>query len=238
MYSIESLITLLTMTQDELACKVKETILKSAWSYIYVDNAYIYTNYDITKPKPLLVSHLDVFRDRIPSEEEIIIKDGIIALNPESEKVLGGDDRCGVWIMLKLIEERCKDYAYLFCYDEEKGRCGSKQFNINDGFTCVIGLDRGGTGKFAFYKGHNRAFYKLFINLGLAPVRGSKSDCAVISNKMDIATVNLAVGFYQEHTSEEYIIFSQTVRVLNLLRNKSLIEKLSNNFFFIETSFS
>ncbi len=237
MYSLESLISLLTMSQDELACKVKKTILKSKWSYTSANNAYIYANFDPNKPKPVLVSHLDVYKDKVPSKREIIVINEIIALKPESKKVLGGDDRCGVWIMIKLIEEGYTDFAYLFCYDEEKGCCGSRQFNLDDGFTCVIGLDRRGTGEFAFYKGHNRAFYKLFIDLGLAPVEGSRSDCAIVSDKMGIASINLAIGFYQEHTSDEYIVFPQTVKVLNLLKNKSLTEKLSNNFFFTESSF-
>jgi putative aminopeptidase FrvX len=46
----------------------------------------------------------------------------------DKTKVLGGDDRAGVEIMLILINDGCRDYDYLFCFDEEIGGVGSSKF--------------------------------------------------------------------------------------------------------------
>ena len=58
--------------------------------------------------KPFVCCHVDTVNgDAVVNEDDIQINGNIIKLSPNSNlRCLGGDDRCGAYIILKLIESK------------------------------------------------------------------------------------------------------------------------------------
>lgn len=68
----------------------------------------------------LLCAHMDTVHKEIP--KDLVYKDNILT----SPQGVGGDDRCGVYTILKLIEKvKC---SVLFLEDEESGCVGAQKF--------------------------------------------------------------------------------------------------------------
>ena len=122
---------------------------------------------------------------------------------------IGGDDRCGIVAIKRLIERGLRP-TVLFCDKEEKGGLGSEEFcsdyvgklNLN----CIIELDRKGNNDLVFYDENNREWKEYLTKLtGWKEAGGSFSD---ICNLYDFgcASVNLSVGYYKQHTTDEYIV--------------------------------
>ena len=122
---------------------------------------------------------------------------------------IGGDDRCGILVIKRLIEKGYKP-TVLFCDKEEIGGVGSREFNekykdkLN--INCIIELDRKGNDNLVFYEENNKEWKNYLTNLtGWKEEVGSFSD---ICNLYDLgcASVNLSVGYYNQHTKDEYIV--------------------------------
>lgn len=163
---------------------------------------------------PLICSHLDTINDskKIKLQNSDIEIDGeIIRLSQNSlAKCLGGDDRCGVYTALQLIDLNAP-FGFAFFCDEEIGCIGSsrlaKDIDENENITAFIGLDRRGLDNVAVYGYNNSDLINLFENEGYIQVDGSITDVAVLSEQSsrNLACVNLSIGYYNEHTKMEFI---------------------------------
>lgn len=106
----------------------------------------------------LLVAHLDTVHNELP---HIICRseDGRYIMSPQG---IGGDDRCGVYIILQIISEvRCH---VLFCEDEETGGQGAKAFErsgIQIDVNYIVEVDRRGNNDAVFYNCDNPKFLSL-----------------------------------------------------------------------------
>lgn len=60
---------------------------------------------------------------RQPVEQICYSADGAVTMSPQG---IGGDDRCGVWMILQIL--RTAKCHVLFCEDEEVGCVGAKKF--------------------------------------------------------------------------------------------------------------
>lgn len=190
------IITLCKMSQEE----VKQTV--SSLPNAIDGDGYVYIKGDIPI---LLTAHMDtVHKERV---KRVTQKNGILW----SPQGIGGDDRCGIYIILKILGMGYKPYV-LFCEDEEKGGIGSSKFcrskYIHDlkELKYFIGLDRRGQDDAVYYDCGNYDF-KRFIETETEYKEnwGSFTDICNLSDKTDVASVNLSVGYYREHTIEEYI---------------------------------
>ena len=121
--------------------------------------------------------------------------------------ILGADDRAGVYACLELIEsENC---SVLFTNFEEKDGIGVKKF-IDDypyyfaNTKLFIELDRHGNDNYVSYT-YLPIEIKSFIeeHTGFVESYGSYSDIYDLSSYYNIPAVNLAIGFYNEHTIKE-----------------------------------
>ena len=163
---------------------------------------------------PLICSHLDTINDskKIKLQNSDIEIDGdIIRLSQSSlAKCLGGDDRCGVYTALQLIDLGFP-FGFAFFCDGEIGWIGSsmlaKDIDENESITAFIGLDRRGLDNVAVYGYNNSDLINLFENEGYIEVDGSITDVSVLSEQSsrNLACVNLSVGYYNEHTKREFI---------------------------------
>ncbi|MHB1696529.1 MAG: hypothetical protein ACYCSQ_00255 [bacterium] len=129
--------------------------------------------------------------------------------------ILGADDRAGAWIAYNLatagasvlltdFEETTKQGVCAFCEDFEE--TSHKLF---------VGLDRRGFKEFVTYGYENAVINALFERLGYREKNGTYSDVAMLTERFNRFNVNLSVGFYNEHTPEEYLSVSSMGFTLN-----------------------
>ena len=177
-----------------------ENVIVSNKNYIYIDNSC----------DMLLVSHLDTINDHMPNS------------------CIGYDDRCGVSIMLDMLDDMNTDF--LFTCDEEIGGWGMSKWLEDTGddmmcyYTAVIGLDRKGTNEIATY-GNNYKYIGLIeairkIDNSWKEVAGTFTDIALIEEALSTGIVNLSCGFNKEHTLDEWFDeeqYNNTVEMLNKL---------------------
>ena len=212
---------LLRRDQDGTAEYVKE-FLKSINVTFNVDaygNIYYLDNENV----PLLSAHMDTVR----KEADFCI--GAFLAESDSDKIssggiLGGDDKCGVYIILKVLEEG-KKVNFIFSKDEEIGCLGIKALlkpkNVenkeltdkirNNCLYCLV-LDRRGNSDIICYE-NNYGTLEFETKLkevsdagGLdyKPARGACSDANTI--REFISTANLSVGYFNPHSQGEYIV--------------------------------
>lgn len=162
----------------------------------------------------MLVAHLDTVHKDAP---EIICysADGNFIMSPQG---IGGDDRCGVYIILSLIEKLSFKPYILFTMGEETGGIGASAFatyiTANDRqpeLKYIIEFDRNGHQDCVFYRCDNQDFVKFVESFGFKKAYGTFSDISIIAPRMKVAAVNLSSGYANAHTQHEYV----SVKVMN-----------------------
>lgn len=154
----------------------------------------------------LLVAHMDTVHDK-PIKKIRRNDNGTIS----SPQGIGGDDRCGIYAILKIIKEiPC---SVLFTEDEEIGCIGAKKFtktklcqDLVGQFNYIIEFDRRGSTDAVYYDCDNKEFCDFISNAGyFKKAWGSCSDISTIAPALKTAAVNLSSGYYSAHTTKEYI---------------------------------
>ena len=156
----------------------------------------------------LLVAHLDTVHNELPN---------IITFDPQTQALsssngIGGDDRCGVYMILEIIKKY--NCSVLFCEDEEIGGKGAEKFtktklSKNLSFNYIIEFDRKGSNDAVFYDCDNPDFTKFITKEFYETAYGTFSDISVIAPYLGCAAVNLSCGYYKAHTKDEYVVFSE-----------------------------
>lgn len=219
---MDELVNLLKMTELELKEYVYNYLVDRNMKPIKRDG-FVYAK---GKIPILLVAHLDtVFK--VP---EIILCDEK-SQTMRANYGLGGDDRCGVFGILKILEEL--QPHVLFTEKEEIGGIGAKKAIAKlkrPNVKYIIELDRHGKNDCVFYDCGNLEFIKYIESFRFNTECGTFSDISLLGPAWDIAAVNLSCGYYNEHTSYEYINFKELVE--NLERVKIMLQKCSEiNYF-------
>ncbi len=188
--------------------------------YLMVENP------DGTAPATLWTSHTDSVHYE-PGRQHVFNDNGMLKLSqPTRHSCLGADCAIGVWFMLEMYAHNVPG-IYLFARDEEAGRTGSEWIAANDpafleNFKHCVSFDRWGTKSIITHQMGVRcaseAFSKsLAAALSLDLVSddgGSFTDSASFMGIIPECT-NLAVGYYDQHTSRE----SQDIHFAAKLRN-------------------
>jgi len=196
------LIDLLQKTQEELlnyvVCRLEE---RGYARKVIKTKEYVFAQGTIPV---LLVAHLDTVHKQLP--EVYYDREKEVMWSPQG---IGGDDRCGVYGILKICEH-LKPYV-LFTTDEEIGAKGAEKFvkDINKKvmrkINFIIEIDRQGYNEAVFYDCGNKDFKNMILNYGFDEDFGTFSDISVLSPAFDIASVNLSAGYFNEHTTNEII---------------------------------
>lgn len=225
---------ILRMTQTELKDYLLDELLSLGYSPISEDG-YLYAKGDVDI---LLTAHMDTTptvdgKKRVPP---IVINttNGIVT----SPQGIGGDDRCGIYMILEIIRQtKC---SVLFCEDEEIGCVGSDKFCKTDyideitEMRYMIELDRRGSKDLVFYSCDNRDFEDwLLDNMPTYNTNwGSCSDISELMPYSGVAGVNISCGYYNEHTLEEKIVLKEMMDTLENV--KRLVKLESPKFEYIE----
>ena len=135
--------TILRLPQMDLK-KTLKAELKSRGCPVTDKPGYLYAEGTIPV---LLAAHMDTVH-RQPVEQICYSADGAVAMSPQG---IGGDDRCGVWMILQIL---CTAKCHvLFCEDEEVGCVGAKKFtrgSLRPQVNYIVELDRRGSNDAVF----------------------------------------------------------------------------------------
>lgn len=142
---------------------------------------------------------------------------------------LGADDRLGIWIIINILRDGYRPHI-LFTTDEEIGAFGADDFveeyfkneqlqNSFNKLKYMIELDRRGEKDCVFYDTNNMDFEKYVESFGWKKAIGSFSDINVLSTNIDIASVNLSVGYYSEHSLTEHCDLLQATKNLTIIES-------------------
>lgn len=157
----------------------------------------------------LLLAHLDTVHANPPTDDTIFHdQEKGVLWSPDG---IGGDDRCGVYSILEILEQGYRPHI-LFCWDEEIGTVGSANFTTFDipgteDINFAIQLDRKGFGESVYYSLDNKDFEDYINSFGFETQLGSYTDICQVCPSLGFAGVNLSAGYMDEHTSEERIYY-------------------------------
>lgn len=207
-------------------------------------NIYGFKKYGFKGQTVLLSAHMDIYDD-FNTECKIEIIDEIWRRPGE---ILGADDRAGVAMLLMLLNDL--EYTgfdgtikFAFTVQEECGRAGAsaipKRFLADIDFAIV--LDRRGSGDLVtncngvrycskeFENRVEKVVSNLSLNSTFKPVTGGISDITVWSS-YGIESVNVSIGFYNEHTEFEYLNYIEWSNtrsfIYRLIRNLDIDSEL------------
>lgn len=218
---------ILSKTQKQLKNYLHKELIKADYKPLAQDG-FLYAKGELPV---LLIAHLDTVHKDTPC---VFINSNGILSSPQG---IGGDDRCGVYIILEIIKElKC---SVLFTEDEEIGCVGATKFassNVakNIDVNYIIEFDRRGKNDAVFYDCDNPEFTEFITgNSFFKTSYGSFSDISIIAPELGLAAVNLSSGYYDEHTVKETINLSQVNRIIK--EAKKLIQIPAEKFEYIES---
>lgn len=167
-----------------------------------------------------LVAHMDTVFPK-PPEHIYYDREAGVIWSPEGGC---GDDRAGVFAILKIIQSGLRP-TIIFTADEEMGGLGAEQLvkdfpEVPIKLNYIIELDRRGTCDCVFYDCDNPAFTEYVESFGFIENYGSFSDISEICPAWGIAGVNLSIGYENEHST------SETVHVNPLLKTIARVKKM------------
>lgn len=217
------------MTQRELKQTLASELSERGYSPVS-KKGFLYAEGDLPV---LLVAHMDTVHKQ-PVETICFSKDGRFMMSPEG---IGGDDRCGVHMILEIIREsRCH---VLFTEDEEIGCIGARAFaagKIRPQVNYIVEVDRRGSNDAVFYLCDNPEFAEFVCSFGFETARGSFSDISVIAPALGVAAVNISAGYYNEHSRHECIDLAAMERNIGLLRE--MVQSSAERFEYVERRFA
>lgn len=199
---------------------------------IHNKNKFLYAEGDA---QYMLVAHLDTVHRQSPS---IICysQDGNYIMSPQG---IGGDDRCGVYIILSLLEKLPFKPHIVFTMEEEVGGRGASAFigYLDNKQMCpelkyIVEFDRKGDKDCVFYHCDNNEFVEFVEGFGFKKAHGTFTDISIIAPSLGVAAVNLSSGYYNPHTEHEYVSMKDMSDIINASYNMLCTE--SQTFEYIE----
>lgn len=233
------------MTQMQVKSYMKDYLSSKKYNVVSEDG-FIYAKGLVPV---LLVAHMDT----VHTEQcKKIIHDGNKLSSPQG---IGGDDRCGIYIIMNLVKEfNC---SVLLCEDEECGGIGAKKFTKAtyttknaDGkdvevkyidtldVNYMIEFDRKGNNDAVFYSCDNKDFTNFVTDsTGYKFAYGSYSDISTLMPAAKLAAVNLSSGYYNAHQTSEYVMYDEMMDTVEA--GRALIKAECNEpFKYIAKSYS
>jgi len=231
---VEEFVGLCKRTQNDLKKELEWLLVERGYTDIVNGSGYLYAKGTVPV---LLTAHMDTVHKETVEDfydyyhEE---KNCHIISSPQG---IGGDDRCGVYMILEIIKTH--NCSVLFCEDEEIGGVGSRKFCHTElieelkNMKYLIELDRKGKNDAVFYDCENYDFTKFIEkNTGYQEDYGSFSDISTLSPACKVASVNLSCGYYNAHKTSEYVVMEEMFNTIEVV--KKLLEVECEQFEYIE----
>ena len=166
---------------------------------------------------PCLAAHMDQVQEHRSGDFTIVETDDILfGYSPSKRRHegLGADDKNGIWVALKCLEE-FEVLKVAFFVAEEVGCRGSYAADIAFFSDCrfVVEADRRGYKDLIVEIGCMRICNETFIEavqparFGYAPADGMMTDVeALHNNGIGLSCVNVSCGYYDPHTDHEFTV--------------------------------
>ena len=223
---------ILRMTQPQLKRFLNDTLSKKG-NVINADG-YLYRKGTVPV---LLVAHMDTVH-KTPVRYILHEDFGNRLSSPQG---LGGDDRNGVYMILKVLDEL--DCHVLFVEDEEIGCVGSCKFTETFEQTMdidyIIEFDRKNAHDAVYYNLDNPEFEQFITessNGYFKTAIGSYSDICELAPFLGVAAVNLSCGYYHEHHADTYTIVSEMMKSIDMAK-EIIRTRVDKPFEYIENKF-
>lgn len=188
------------MTQNQVRWGMYN-YLKNKYKTIEHTKDYIYCVGDI----PIaLVAHMDTVH-KTPVVDMFYDQQKNVVWSPQG---LGADDRAGIFAIMAIVKTGLRPHIILTT-DEETGGVGACSLAMEENpfpeLKYMIELDRRGTNDCVFYDVYNEKFIEYIESFGFVENYGSFSDICMLSPEWKVVSVNLSVGYHNEHTLCEYL---------------------------------
>lgn len=230
-------IKLCKMTQKELKEYLPTELSNAGYEDVIVADGFIYAK---GENPILLTAHMDTVHNEPVKDfyEEKTATGNHILRSPQG---IGGDDRCGIYMILEVIKANYKP-SILFCEDEEIGGVGAGKFCKTDyiydlsHLNFLVELDRKGNNDAVFYECDNPKFTEFIENVTkYTDAFGSYSDICELAPTCGIAAVNLSCGYYNAHTLKEEVVMEEMFHTIDVV--KDLLDAESEQFEYIERDY-
>lgn len=234
----KTFVSICKCSQKQLKNVVTMELYEFGYKDVIIGDGYVYARGEL----PIcLTAHLDtVHTELVTTVYEANTKDGDIISSPQG---IGGDDRCGIYMILMLLAKGYKPYV-IFCEDEEIGCIGSQKFckteyikEIGEKCNYIIELDRANSKDSVYYDCANDKFEKFITEtIGYKTAYGSCSDISYLCPQAKIAGVNLSCGYYNAHTLGEYVNMSEMRNTM--CKVEVLLTTESPKFEYVEKTYN
>lgn len=221
------------MSQKELK-KYLTKYLKTKYNNVTEMDGFVYAE---GKFPVLLVAHMDTVHKETVKQISYSNQGNQLS----SPQGIGGDDRCGIYMISKIIETfNC---SVLFTEDEEIGCIGANKFvqALADGqvkapnVNYIIELDRQGKNDAVFYECDNPEFEDfIFAEKDWEYACGSYTDIVEIAPILGVAAVNFSCGYYNAHTLKEYVLVNEMESNIGKVNNLLARTTSEDRFEYIE----
>lgn len=235
---------LIKLLEDEFGYKTVITSRKDDDSFIFAAG----------KMPICAVAHLDtVHRQNVRIIQEIECLEGKnnVLTSPQG---IGGDDRCGVIAIIILLLKGYRPSVFFPCGEEIGGR-GTNNFLKNaviiknntvsysgcypkasqkvfPKINWFIEIDRKGNNDVVHYSDSNLNLTKKFEKIGgFKENFGSFTDISHLMPEFGVSGVNISSAYYKAHTTNEYIVPSELVDIINRISKVFDDEKTVNTKF-------
>lgn len=203
---------------------------------------------------PCVVSHTDTVHelDSIFIQEQKKenaqgeLKDSLFALNSDGKPTgIGGDDKCGVFACLTLLQE-LPNLKAAFFVSEETGCHGSQKANV--GFFSNVGyaiqfdapenwmvtekcfgqvlFDRDSE----FFNTCDKILTESMDSDFMEYMVHPYTDVYALRKSFDISCINFSIGYYNYHTRNEYVVIEDVYKGIDI--GKKMIESLGNKLHY------
>ena len=227
------------MTQEELKVWAKNMLI--AFGYKVIDeDGFLYAKGDLPV---VLTAHMDtVHKEPVREYYGYTTEDGKHIIS--SPQGIGGDDRCGVYMIRTILATTDLRPTIIFCENEEIGGVGSHAFTkseyikeLND-VKFFIELDRANADDLVFYEDMNESFHEWCEKVtGYKENIGSFSDISYLCPKVGASGVNISCGYYNQHTLDEYVVYEEietsiakTIELLNSSEEQERFEYVEDYY--------
>ena len=165
----------------------------------------------------MLVAHIDTVHRTQCTDRDIFINNTRNII--KSDNGIGGDDRCGVFMIMDIIKKTKHRPYIVFTEDEECGGLGAKKFvkrynKNNTDINFMIELDRMNANDSVYYDLDNKDFEDYINKFGFKTAHGSYTDICELCPAFNCAGVNLSCGYYKQHTTNEYVNITEMLATI------------------------
>lgn len=235
--NLESLLSYMESTDVTTAEQGKECLEAIAQTIWDVDRDLYYSLYD----------ELDVLEEQEAEEEAeeaytVTYNEATGIIKGSGGRVLGGDDKCGIFIALSVLEALPKLPAkVLFTVEEEIGCIGVDKFVMTNldflsDVAYSITIDRKGFTDLLYKQCGKRSCTWEFA--GKLAYHGIRNGIPVTMNDGNVAdvitlrdlvpnAVNMSAGYYDAHSEREYVDYQEVEQIAlwvrDILQDKSLL---------------